>query len=227
MEQIYLIDVLKRNPNIDLVCPMFNNYEVTHWSIENKNDSERIYLHKQFANTRLAFDCYGRYVDLNTGLTITKDCVIYPKKGDWADYIKLFDGYLGKYFKDNQSKEMYKVKQYSTDKRNEFYLEACIPEHNIFVFHVSSEDLDKRYTVVDKFDPTQLRPFDKILFWSRVDNQWCADLYSHYEPNNCIHYRLGCFVLDKFVPYNVSTQHLLGTDNDCDEFYKFWENDNK
>jgi hypothetical protein len=227
MEQIYLIDVLKRNPKIDLVCPMFNNYNPTHWSIENINDSERIYLHKQFANTRLAFDCYGRYVDLNTGFTITKDCVIYPKKGDWADYIKPFDGYLDKYVKDNQTNEMYKVKRHSTDHRNEFSLEDCIPEHNIFVFHVSSEDLDKRYTVVDKFDPTSFKPFDKILTWSNIDNQWCVGLYSHYEPNNCIHYSLGCVEVNKFIPYNVSTQHLLGTDKECEEFYKFWENDNK
>lgn len=223
MEQIYLIDVLKRNPKIDLVCPMFNNYEGTHWSIENKNDSERIYLHRQFANTKLAFDCYGRYVDLNTGLTLTKGCVIYPKKGDWTDYINHREAYLDKYVKDNKTNEMYKVKRASNyDNRNEFYLEDCIPEHNIYVFHVNLEDLDKDFTVVDKFDPTQFRHFDKIITWSIVDNQWCACLYSHYEPNNCIHYGMGGVVMNRVLPYNSETKHLLGTDEVCPEFYKYW-----
>jgi hypothetical protein len=85
---------------------------------------------------------------------------------------------------------------------------------------------------IDKIDPSFFKPFQKILRFDAETPHWVADFYSHYDAENVIHYAIGGSVLldfikdpIKFVPYNVETAALLGTDDTCDEFYRFWETD--
>ena len=75
-----------------------------------------------------------------------------------------------------------------------------------------------------KFDPTTLKPFDKVLVKYLEDDYWSCDLFSniiegekHY-PYLCIndHY-MYC------IPYNDDTKHLLGTKEEAPEFYRYWE----
>ena len=79
---------------------------------------------------------------------------------------------------------------------------------------------------VEKFNPKTLKPFDKVLVKYRLDCDfdWECDLFSHIDnkddefPCHCVgtNYRY-C------IPYNNETKHLVGTTNDCPDYYKWWE----
>ena len=73
----------------------------------------------------------------------------------------------------------------------------------------------------DKFDTTTLKPFDKVLVRDNNTQKWTADLFSFFDkslvyPYSCVgHYTNQC------IPYE-GNEHLLGTDNDCADYYKNW-----
>ena len=74
---------------------------------------------------------------------------------------------------------------------------------------------------MEKFDPKTLKPFDKVLVRDE-DCYWTADLFSHIDDSIG---KVCCsvFLWEQCVPYNDETKHLVGTTNDCPEFYKWWE----
>ena len=72
---------------------------------------------------------------------------------------------------------------------------------------------------IERFDITTLQPFDKVLV--RDDNNfWKADFFSYIAGQwvNCVG---GGDV--ECVPYNEETKHLIGTTEDCQDYYKWWE----
>lgn len=75
---------------------------------------------------------------------------------------------------------------------------------------------------VEKFDPKTLRPFDKVLVRDE-DCYWTADLFSHID-NSIGKVCSSVFLWKQCVPYNEETKHLIGTLDDCPEYYKWWEN---
>ena len=81
-------------------------------------------------------------------------------------------------------------------------------------------------TKVERFDPKTLHPFDKVLV-RYEDYCWTAGLFSHI--NNSISGRIycriycSCFRWKKCIPYNDETKHLIGTTEDCPEYYKWWD----
>ena len=74
---------------------------------------------------------------------------------------------------------------------------------------------------VERFDPKTLKPFDKVLVRDD-DCYWTADLFSHID-NSIDKVCCSVFLWKQCVPYNDETKHLVGTTNDCPEFYKWWE----
>lgn len=74
--------------------------------------------------------------------------------------------------------------------------------------------------IPNKFDITTLKPFDKVLV---RDKLWVADLFGFHDDRMA--YKFMCVVhnVNQCIPYNDDTKHLLGTANDCDEYYKNWE----
>ena len=72
-----------------------------------------------------------------------------------------------------------------------------------------------------KFDLNALEPFDKVLVRNRKTEIWLTDMFTFHidEPvAKCI---TGAYM--QCIPYNEDTKHLLGTTNDCPEYYKWWE----
>ena len=75
----------------------------------------------------------------------------------------------------------------------------------------------------EKFDPRTLQPFDKVLVLSDLD-VWTCDFYSHTENDiygNNVYICIGdggCI-----IPYNDDTKHLVGTNKEAPEYYKYWE----
>ena len=77
---------------------------------------------------------------------------------------------------------------------------------------------------VEKFDVNTLQPFDKILV--REDNKqlWVCDFFSHIDNEDSDEFIVSlCSSYDFCIPYNEETKHLLGTANDCPDYYKWWE----
>lgn len=74
---------------------------------------------------------------------------------------------------------------------------------------------------IEKFDPKTLQPFDKVLVRDE-DCYWTADLFSHIDDSIG---RVCCswYSWKQCIPYNDETKNLVGTTDDCPEFYKWWE----
>ena len=73
---------------------------------------------------------------------------------------------------------------------------------------------------VEKFDVNTLQPFDRILVRFSGNLNWQIGLFGYkYEKliysNGTVYYQC--------VPYNEETKRLIGTSNDCPEYYKWWE----
>ena len=77
--------------------------------------------------------------------------------------------------------------------------------------------------VPDKFDITTLKPFDKVLVRDENGQKWMCDIFSYYDDKNPRYpfWGVGRSNSKQCIPYEEN-KHLLGTTNDCDEFYKNW-----
>ena len=75
-----------------------------------------------------------------------------------------------------------------------------------------------------KFDPKTLRAFDKVLVRDENYRVWQCDLFSHIK-NNSIHFKYICVssAYKCCIPYNDDTKHLVGTNVEASEFYRYWE----
>ena len=74
-----------------------------------------------------------------------------------------------------------------------------------------------------KFDPNTLEPFDKVL--ARDDGEeWNCVFFSHIVKDEDTHpYACGYDMFTYCIPYNDDTKHLVGTNEDAPEFYRYWE----
>ena len=78
-----------------------------------------------------------------------------------------------------------------------------------------------------KFDPKTLKPFDKVLVRLTKDGDWHATFFSYYDKE----VKRGWYQFvtisgtsySRCIPYNDDTKHLIGTNEEEPEFYKYWE----
>lgn len=108
------------------------------------------------------------------------------------------------------SKNNYYYIQYYNNKKNEYQNEK-----------ISFTDQDKYELVIDKFDINNLKPFDKVLMRSSNAREWDATFYSHYRNNKFYGCGMCC---SQCIPYEEN-KHLLGTTEDCEDFFKIWQNE--
>ena len=74
-----------------------------------------------------------------------------------------------------------------------------------------------------KFDPKTLQPFDRVLVRDNDDDKWICNLFSHYNGGEPYPYVCVSSLWINCIPYNDETKHLVGTTDDCPEYYKWWE----
>ena len=74
---------------------------------------------------------------------------------------------------------------------------------------------------VEKFDPKTLQPFDKVLVRDQRGQDWRTEFFSHIDDT--VNRVVCCCFWKQCIPYNENTKHLVGTNNDCPEYYKWWE----
>ena len=74
-----------------------------------------------------------------------------------------------------------------------------------------------------KFDPKTLQPYDRVLVRDATSRCWKIDFYGcNTNPYVGL---INCASGSKpyCIPYNDDTNHLVGTTDDCPEFYKWWK----
>ena len=78
----------------------------------------------------------------------------------------------------------------------------------------------------ERFDPKTFKPFDKVLIRNAEINYWRCSLVS-YIVNLRGKYSFVCIDSSSYdnycIPYNDDTKHLVGTNKEAPEFYKYWE----
>ena len=76
--------------------------------------------------------------------------------------------------------------------------------------------------VSSKFDINTLKPFDKVLVRSHNSDVWECDFFSLYNPKCSNRFHCIGAWYNICIPY-IGNEHLRGTTDDCDEYYKNWE----
>ena len=97
-------------------------------------------------------------------------------------------------------------------------------ENSVGVLPIAEQD--DWELVPDKFDITTLKPFEsKVLVRYNKDNKWCGSFFSHIDGNLHSHCYKYVTVAGKSYPMCIpyeGNEHLLGTTNECDEYFKTW-----
>ena len=85
---------------------------------------------------------------------------------------------------------------------------------------------------VEKFDPKTFQPFDKVLARC-TESEWMPTLFGFFiDTDNkdpfspfVLGEKVVCVDIgyQQCIPYNDETKHLVGTLDDCPEYYKWWE----
>ena len=74
---------------------------------------------------------------------------------------------------------------------------------------------------VERFDPVTFKPFDKVLTRDETRYGWNINFFGFIdESKKC---RCSSSFWNQCIPYNDDTKHLLGTNDDCPEYYRWWE----
>lgn len=120
-----------------------------------------------------------------------------------------------------QNEDGYKVKITEVNLEDECYgYESMIAKGIGGIFFSEQNNWE---LVPNKFDITTLVPFERVLVRICDTAKWFGDFYLWYDdtekdfPYNCVG---GTW--SQCIPFE-GNQHLLGSTNDCDEFFKTWE----
>lgn len=87
-------------------------------------------------------------------------------------------------------------------------------------------DQDSYELVLDKFDISTLKPFDKVLVRHDRDNTWCGSLLSHMDNKSSSYCYKFVTTAGKSYPMCIpyeGNEHLIGKTDDCSDFYKTWK----
>lgn len=74
-----------------------------------------------------------------------------------------------------------------------------------------------------KFDPKTLQPFDRVLVRDKDYENWNCGFFSHKDASCIYHCRCIGTPYIYCIPYNEETKHLVGTNEEAPEYYKYWE----
>ena len=82
---------------------------------------------------------------------------------------------------------------------------------------------DQYELVPNKFDITTLKAFDKVLVRNTNSEVWRISLFGCFSNEERYFMCMANSAFYQCIPYNEDTKHLVGTADDCDDFYKTWE----
>ena len=119
-----------------------------------------------------------------------------------------------------QDEAKYKMKIIEVHEGDECYIYESSIAHGIG--SISFNDQDSFELVPNKFDMSTLKPFDKVLVRDNNEQLWVIDLFGFHDDRMVYKFMCVGHNVNQCIPYE-GNEHLLGTTDDCDEFYKNWE----
>lgn len=76
----------------------------------------------------------------------------------------------------------------------------------------------------ERFGPKTLKPFDRVLVRDDEREFWCCELFSNIKKYITRYPYLCVGTAYKYcIPYNDDTKHLVGTNEEAPEYYRYWE----
>ena len=97
-------------------------------------------------------------------------------------------------------------------------------------FAPKKRDRSKFRTPVKRFDPKDFKPFDKVLVKGLSCNSkvWAPcflEEFKKFSDGSGAVVLIGfiSYIWQRCIPYNDETMHLVNTEKDCPEYYKWWE----
>ena len=164
----------------------------------------------------------------NTNYLIEINNVLYNRLCTEEEKQKLFDAIKASGYKWNlETKTFEKLSKFKVGDRirkmGETSTYTITDVNNAHYFcgkYVICDTCDNDWELVpNKFDINTLKVFDKVLVRDSNEGMWSASIFSHTWENRYI--CIGVWY-NQCIPYE-GNEHLLGTANDCDEYYKTWE----
>ena len=74
----------------------------------------------------------------------------------------------------------------------------------------------------ERFDPKTLKAFDRVLVRNTKTEKWRCEHFSYFKEGDEYPY-MTSISYALCVPYNDDTKHLVGTQDEPPEFYRYWE----
>ena len=112
------------------------------------------------------------------------------------------------------------IKYRIINEENDMYIvERCTDN---FTCHMSFKYVDDEYELVpNKFDISTLKAYDKVLVRDDNNSVWVNTFFGFYDTvtNKKYPFIAGSVNWAQCIPYE-GNEYLLGTNNDCDEYYK-------
>ena len=88
--------------------------------------------------------------------------------------------------------------------------------------HIKFKDENIYELISNKFNITTLKPFESRVLVRNI-GAWEPAFWGYYSKEYAYPFVVvGGYTFAQCIPYE-SNEHLLGTTNDCDEYYKTWE----
>lgn len=178
-------------------------------------------------------DLPNYFVDKENNNYVTKGNIRFATEEEKQ---KLFDAIKTKGYKWNaETKTLEKLIEpkfkagdriVSKNKRDEYYHILHVAEYhymlNIKGYCLEFKDQDNFELVSNKFDITTLKPFDKVLVRDNDEQKWTIDYFSFVDKEQVYPFVCAGHYTNQCIPYDQN-KHLLGTNNECNEYYKTWE----
>ena len=118
-----------------------------------------------------------------------------------------------------QNKNGYKVRIIKVSEDNRLYTYETLFDKRIGSSTFSGQD--ELELVQNKFNIATLKPFEsRVLVRNYNESPWKPAIYGFSNSKET--YTIGGLQWKQCIPYE-GNEHLLGTTNYCDEYYKNWE----
>ena len=115
------------------------------------------------------------------------------------------------------AREFVSVQRLATEEEKEMLLKIIAEEG--YKWNAESKELEELEE--SKFDPSTLKPFDKVLMRDFQYERWITGFFSYIcDGHKCSLFNVGGLEYNYCIPFNEKTAHLVGTTQTPPEFYR-------
>lgn len=152
------------------------------------------------------------------------ECLLFPSRDnrDWSTFNTEAGGFnVGDHIIDKVIEVVYFLTRKS-ERGDDFWAKTLNSQFDEGEFFIDKDELFDEYEKVEKFDPSVLKPFDRVLVRNCHNDEWFASFFSHLSDDNDddLYVATDGYNYKYCIPYNDETRSLVGTSTDEPDFYK-------